>query len=114
MVDGMRKAVRDRVWAEFDELSERSLMLYVFMGGESFKILSEKHRELLEQQYNVMAEYGQILRERLDLLGAECESVGVGEGRPVKGDTAKDGGCRACDGTGEVLAEECGVCMENF
>ena len=69
---------------------------------------------------------------------------GAGEGQPVKGDTAKDGGrvldeyclscgsrfdeaymcacdiqeslsgCKACGGTGEVLAEECGVCRENY
>ena len=141
---GMLKAVRDRVQAEYDELSEKSCKLYVFMGSESFQILSEKHRELLEQQSNVMAEYGQIIQERLNLLDDEYTHGGAGEGQPVKGDTAKDGGrvldeyclscgsrfdeaymcacdiqeslsgCKACGGAGEVLAEECGVCRENY
>jgi len=44
----------------------------------------------------------------------EYKPVGADE-KPVKGESAKDGGeCKACGGTGEVLAEECGVCGVNY
>lgn len=53
---------------ELDDLVERSSKLYSFLGSELFCTISPYHAGLLQKQYALIYEYGEILSERIALL----------------------------------------------
>ena len=57
----------DRVVYEAADLTAKIRKLREFRKTEAYSILSEKHKELLEQQYTVMCAYCIVLNERIGL-----------------------------------------------
>ena len=56
---------KDRVRAEFSELDNKLGKLSDFLGGEKFQELSREERNLLEQQYEAMLAYANVLADRI-------------------------------------------------
>ena len=54
-----------RVMAERQELSERLQDLYAFLGSEKARLVTMKQFNLMHRQASVMAQYHEILCERM-------------------------------------------------
>ena len=61
-----------RMKIEASDLYFKKEKLGEFIGGDKFQTISDKMKELLKLQYDVMCEYGKILDERISI----CESNG--------------------------------------
>jgi hypothetical protein len=61
------QAHQERVVVEKKELDEKLNKLKAFIeGGAIFKTLPEDEKHRLNRQFDVMAEYSRILRQRID------------------------------------------------
>lgn len=57
----------ERMKVEEAELAGRTMKLSGFIGGETFKSLSEAERFLLSEQYFAMCTYHRLLARRISL-----------------------------------------------
>ena len=57
---------QQRVIVELDELKEKLIALGDFLSTEMFKSLDSIDKELLTNQYYIMADYADILQERIE------------------------------------------------
>jgi hypothetical protein len=56
---------QERVLAEKADLDDKAAKLLKFIDGDVYDTLPETDRELLEQQYLIMASYSAILGKRI-------------------------------------------------
>lgn len=71
----------ERVVVEKRELDEKlaKLKAFCFPGSLVFKELSPVDRDLLEDQYNSMKDYSEILRKRIDRFPSRLRKGGQNE-----------------------------------
>ena len=62
----MTQEQKDRVLAERAELHERLTKLYAFQCSAKFQLLPAEDKMLLNHQAQTMADYEQILNERIE------------------------------------------------
>lgn len=65
---------KERLFEEYDELSDRTDKLRAFIGSQKFNEIDVKQRELLKEQLTVMEQYLNILSIRIELLNDIEES----------------------------------------
>jgi hypothetical protein len=62
----MKPAYQERVIAELEELKERGIKLFAFMASEAFSALPADEQERMRRQAGIMAQYADVLEERID------------------------------------------------
>lgn len=61
----------ERVIAERTELSEKCVKLEAFIVSDGFKVIDILDRNLLEEQYNAMTAYLDILDRRIERFASQ-------------------------------------------
>lgn len=62
---------QERVMKEANELNDKINKLRIFIGSDTFILLTKKERDLLHHQYNIMNTYSDILSDRIELFSEE-------------------------------------------
>jgi len=76
---------KERLEAEYNDISEKCEKLFNFLNGDCRKVASENQLFMMRKQYYIMCQYNDILLERLSDLEEPSNDVLYSKGEEIVG-----------------------------